>query len=181
MTIPSILPPNASSLLKDLEQASAKRLIPLQDTVLRYVNNPNLCPVHLLPWLAWAVSVDVWNNDWPLETKQAIIRQSVQIHKQKGTIGALRRALSAFSFVDIRIEEWFNYGGAPFKFRVFAELLEAEHSLIDLDMIYTTIMQTKNLRSHLESFIAEIETISDTPYVAAAVGMLEKTTIYPLE
>jgi phage tail P2-like protein len=177
--IPSILPPNATPLQKDLEQAAAERLVLLQDNPLRWLGNPDNCPEKILPWLAWAMSVDVWNNGWPPETKRAVIRQSVRVHKQKGTIGALRRALSAFAFANITIEEWFNYGGDPFKFRVYAKLLESEHSLDEASLIYSTIMQTKNLRSHLESFLTQIETINDRPKAACGFGFVETTTIYP--
>lgn len=178
-TTKSILPPNASQLQKDFEQAASARLLSLQDNPLRFLSNPDLCPEYLLPWLAWAVSVDVWNNDWPPATKRAVIRQSVQVHKQKGTTGALRRALSAFGFADIDIAEWFQYGGDPFTFRIRAKLLEAGHSIDEMNLVHTTIMQTKNLRSHLESFLPEIETKNNTPKIGIVFGHLEWTTIYP--
>lgn len=175
----SILPPNASPLQKDLEAATSGRLSLLDTSPLRNLSNPDLCPPHILPWLAWAMSVDVWDNNWNDATKGAVIRQSVQVHKQKGTIGALRRALSAFGIADITIQEWFDYGGEPFMFRVFANLREGGHSLNELDLIRTTITQTKNLRSHLEKFLPVIETHSDTPKVAVAIGMRETTIIEP--
>jgi len=118
--IKSILPPNATPLQKDIEAATASRLLSLDTDVLRRIINPDQCPVALLPWLAWAMSVDVWNNDWPTDTQRRVIRESVQVHTQKGTIGALRRALSAFLYAELRIEEWFEYGGEPYTFRVRA-------------------------------------------------------------
>src|SRR5574344_1255844 len=115
--IKSILPPNATPLLKDLEQSTASRF-PLLYGGVRYLNNPDLCPDYLLPWLAWAVSVDVWSDDWESSQKRATIRQSIQVHKEKGTLGALKRALIVFSYANIDIQEWFNYGGDPFTFRI---------------------------------------------------------------
>lgn len=177
----SILPPNASPLLRDFENAVSVRHFLLQNNPLRYLNDPGQCPEHILPWLAWAMSVDVWNNDWSLATKRAVIRQSVQVHKLKGTIGALKRALTAFGFTDTRVEEWFEYGGTPFTFRVYAKLFEDGHSLLEMGLVLTTIMQTKNLRSHLEKFLPQIETTNESPRMALAFGHLETTTIYPRE
>ncbi len=58
---------------------------------LRTLYNPDTCPVHLLPHLAWAWSVDRWDPEWPESVKRAAIKASFYIHKHKGTIGALRR------------------------------------------------------------------------------------------
>ncbi len=178
--IKSILPPNATALEKDFEQTFAQRLAALNGN-LRYINNPDLCPSNLLPWLAWAVSVDVWSNSWTDSQKRAVIRESVQVHRTKGTLGALKRALAAFVFSDIRIEEWFEYGGEPYMFRVYAIFREDGLSMDDADLIYNSIMQTKNLRSHLEYFRPELETENKRPKVGIAFGHLETTTIYPRE
>ena len=177
----TLLPPNASLLLRDFEDAVSVRHYLLQNNPLRYMNNPDKCPAEILPWLAWAMSVDVWNNDWLVATKRSVIRQSVQVHKLKGTIGALKRALSAFMFADIKVEEWFEYDGDPFTFRVYAKLFENGHSLLEMGLVFSTIMQTKNLRSHLEKFLPQIETINNRPKTAIAFGHLENTTIYPRE
>ncbi len=179
--IKSILPPNATPLQKDIEAATASRLLSLDTDVLRRIINPDQCPVALLPWLAWAMSVDVWNNDWPLDTQRKVIRESVQVHTQKGTIGALRRALSAFLYAELRIEEWFEYGGEPYTFRVRAVFSEEGFSVSDTELIYSTIMQTKNLRSHLDYLRPELETVNDRPKAAISFGHLETTTLYPRE
>ena len=176
----SILPPNATPLLKDWEAATSSRLSAL-DGGVRYVNNPDLCSAHLLPWLAWAVSVDVWSDDWDAAQKRAVIRQSIQVHKQKGTLGALRRALAAFAYARIDIQEWFKYGGDPFTFRVVIEFIAGGASVKNCEEIYETIMQTKNLRSWLEAIAAKIETDNATPNMAARFGYEETICVYPRE
>ncbi len=177
--IKSILPPNASVLQKDVEAVITERLLSLNIDVISWMNNADICPEEILPWLAWAVSVDVWDNNWSIETKRSVIKESIQVHKLKGTIGALRRALASFGFADIRIEEWFDYGGEPFTFRVYAIFQEDGLSIEEANLIHASIMQTKNLRSHLDQFRPEIETISNRPTYGIAFGHLETTTIYP--
>lgn len=179
--IKSILPPNATQLQKDLEAATAQRLLSLNVDQLRYMTNPELCKAEFLPWLAWAMSVDVWNNDWPVDTKRTVIRESMQVHQTKGTLGSLRRALEAFMASEIRIEEWFEYNGDPYMFRVYAVFRDVGMSLDDIETIHRTIVQTKNLRSQLEYFLPEIEHREPVPNVGVAFGHLETTTIYPRE
>lgn len=61
--------------------------------------SPDECPSHLLPWLAWALSVDEWDRDWPEEIKRQVISESVAIHRRKGTVEAVKRLLRAQGWV----------------------------------------------------------------------------------
>lgn len=118
----------------------------------RQMWRPTDCPAALLPWLGWAFSVDAWSSSWTEAQRRAAIQQSVDIHQHKGTVGALRAALSTVG-VSLEISEWHQQTpkGAPFTFRI---TLDGESSgwtraqlLALLDMVYAT----KNLRSHLEA------------------------------
>lgn len=175
-----ILPPNATPLQTDLDDAIAFRLGSL-DIPNRWLYNPDLCPEHILPWLAWAVSVDVWNKEWAVETRRAVIKASLQVHTQKGTIGALKRALAAFKFDNIKVEEWFEYGGEPFHFKVLVEVLTTDFDIFELTEVYSVIQKSKNVRSRLESLEAYLATRTDMPIMAAAMMSGECTTIYPKE
>lgn len=176
----SILPPNATPLQKDLENAIAFRLGKL-DIPNRWLMNPEKCPEHILPWLAWAVSVDVWNDAWAVETRRAVIKASLQVHKQKGTIGALKRALAAFNFDNTQVEEWFEYGGEPFHFKVLVEVLTADFDILELTEVYSVIQSAKNVRSHLDSLETYLATRTNMPIIAAAIMSGEVITIYPKE
>ena len=102
----SLLPINAAGLLRDLEQVGNKILD--LEIANNLVCNPDKVPENILPWLAWALSVDDWSDNWPEEIRRNVIKASVEIHRRKGTIGALKRALQAFNCSNIRIEEWFD-------------------------------------------------------------------------
>ena len=177
----SILPFNATPLLKDFETATSARLSLLTDNQLRWLNNPDHCPAHILPWLAWAVSVDVWSDEWPVEQKRAVIRQSIQIHKQTGTLGALKRALAAFTYAKVDIKEWFETGGDPFTFRAVIEFINDGASVANVQEIYETIMRTKNLRSWLVAISAELTNHNDTPFLANRFAYEETICVYPKE
>lgn len=70
-----------------------------------HIWNPGTCPVAFLPWLAWALSVDEWSDTWTEATKRAVIAASVEVHRRKGTIGSIRRALAAAGYGDAVVQE----------------------------------------------------------------------------
>ncbi|MCF6435200.1 phage tail protein I [Pseudoalteromonas sp. MMG022] len=103
----SLLPPNASGFEQAHERAShfsPAKSIP--DYVAKHWD-PETCPESLLPWLAWSLSVDEWDEQWPTEAKRTLIQNSVTIHKHKGTVGAVKRALASLGVV-MEFFEWFE-------------------------------------------------------------------------
>lgn len=94
----SLLPANATTLERNSSHALAKATdLPVP---IRELWDPATCPKSLLTWLAWAFSVDDWNPNWGEDVQRRVIEQSVQVHRRKGTRGAVRRALEAY-FGDI--------------------------------------------------------------------------------
>ncbi len=57
--LPTILPPNAQETERELEQLSG-RLLGFGDPIAG-LWDASLCPEHLLSYLAWAFSVEVWD------------------------------------------------------------------------------------------------------------------------
>lgn len=90
----SLLPPNATVLEKALEDALGK---PIEAIVapLRELYQPEVIPEDFLPWLAWAVSTDVWDPDWPAEQKRALIAEMLELHRIKGTKAGIAGYLRA--------------------------------------------------------------------------------------
>ena len=171
----SLLPINASELLKDLESSSLRATT--LETLNRYIANPDLAPDTILPWLAWAVSVDDWSDNWSLSVKRNVIKASINVHKKKGTIGALRSALEAFNYENIRVQEWFEYGGNPHFFRVFFDVTEAGFDVGILPEVQKVIDNTKNVRSHLESLKAFLSNEMSLIHMGSAIISKEITPL----
>lgn len=85
----SLLPSNSTPVERAIESAT-DRPVP---TPIRDLWNPERCPAAVLPWLAWALSVDDWDASWTEEVQRGVIAASVEIHRRKGTIWAMQRAL----------------------------------------------------------------------------------------
>lgn len=155
--LPTVLPPNAQSIELTLEQLSA-RLQGMADPVAA-LWDAEICPEHLLGYLAWALSVEVWDPAWSENERRRVLIDAVQVHRVKGTIGAVRRALEGIGFrTDIR--EWFETGDDPHTFRIeaFGEDVFAGGFAINvalLEMITDILDNVKPERSHFTLRIGE--------------------------
>ncbi|HHJ0573603.1 TPA: phage tail protein I, partial [Escherichia coli] len=101
----SLLPPGSTSLERRLAQ-TCSGISDLQ-VPLRDLWNPATCPVSFLPYLAWAFSVDRWDESWTESVKRQVVKDAFYIHQHKGTTSAVRRVVEPFGFL-IRIIEWWQ-------------------------------------------------------------------------
>lgn len=60
---------------------------------LRTLWDPHLCPSSELPLLAWAWSVDIWDDGWPETRKREVIAEARAYHSRKTTLAGYRMAL----------------------------------------------------------------------------------------
>lgn len=109
MTAPAtLLPPSSTPLERALDQTAADRMAALP-SVVASLWNADTCPAPLLPYLAWAMSVDEWNDGWGVDKKRAVIKESRYIHQHKGTLSAIKRALTAIGQPGATVIERGNY------------------------------------------------------------------------
>jgi len=98
-----LLPPNASALERRLDATMEESTsLPVN---ISSVWDPATCPIESLPHLAWANSVDFWADEWPEEDKREVVAQSLQVHRHKGTPGAIKDAIRAAGYGDVEIIE----------------------------------------------------------------------------
>jgi phage tail P2-like protein len=165
----TLLPINATAQERALEAATAR--ISDVPVLVRESWNPDTCPAALLPWLAQAFSVDAWDANWTDAQKRQAIKDSVFVHRHKGTIGAVQRALAAIG-LNVQVQEWFNQlpAGDPYTFRL---LMTADHVGFDQNAIAKVgglVDATKNLRSHLSAIVPTVLTAAG-PTIAAVTAM----------
>lgn len=103
----SLLPAGNSGLAElAIEQTSA-RIEAFPDRI-RPLWNSETIPAGILPWLAWALSVDEWAALWTEEQKRDVVAASIDVHRRKGTVGSIRRALIAAGLGDAELIERFG-------------------------------------------------------------------------
>ncbi len=143
----SLLPPNSTPLERALERATAPGLDP---DVIRTLWNPATCPAHLLPWLAWAVSVDEWDDSWDEGTQRRVIAASIPIHRRKGTVAAVRAALTVLGH-RVHLVEWWKQTPRGVPHTALAEIEIDNRGLDDLTLagLEQRIRSVKPARSHI--------------------------------
>lgn len=87
-----LLPPAQTRLEAALGQSM--RPAGLTPEAIATLWNPWLIPANLLPWLAWALHVDNWDDAATEAQQRDAISQSILLHRKKGTPWAIKRALS---------------------------------------------------------------------------------------
>ena len=135
----TLLPPNAFDLEKALAEAVA---LPELAMPHRAIWSPQDCPEALLPYLAWTFSVDEWDPAWPLSVRRQVVANSIEVHRRKGTLSAVRQAVSAFGG-SISIREWWEMDplGEPGTFTLSLALSEVSGAPPTAEYIDATIRQ----------------------------------------
>ncbi|AIR03400.1 tail protein [Cedecea neteri] len=152
----SLLPPNALPAERALEAANNSLVLAVPLTI-RDVKNPDTCPLHLLPWLAWEYAVDFWDPAWTEAQKRQVVKDAAYVHQHRGTAGAVRRALGAVGY-PTKVVEWFEDAprAEPYTFRVEVYSTEGINAAL-----YEQIRRQVNKAKNLRSFLASIDIIGE--------------------
>ena len=171
-----LLPPNATPQERALSEAIA-RISGVDVSGIRAVWNPDTCPANLLPWLAWAFSVDQWDSNWLEEQRRETVRRAIAVQRKKGTAGAVKSALGALGFT-ARLQEWHQLtpAGAPYTFRLCLETSAAPITSAEIAAAIATVDSVKNLRSHLERTEIAVS-VPAQMYVGGAVMIGNEITV----
>lgn len=172
-----LLPPNATDQERAISEAGAR--VSSVPVLVRESWNAEHAPAAILPWLAWAYSVDEWDGAWTDAQKRGAIRQSAAVHRIKGTIGAIRTALQALGH-DIRVQEWFSQSpkAAPYTFRLLLELSGTGLDTAGIAKLLNVVRSAKNLRSHMTEIVPTVTTAPVLYTAAAGMTGLEITVGY---
>lgn len=154
-------------------QEALRNPMPIADLI-----NPDRCPEKLLPYLAWAFSVDKWDENWTAAVKRLAIKQSFFIHKHKGTISAIRRVVEPIGYL-AEVKEWWqeNPQGEPGTFRLTVDVSENGLNEETYNELVRLVEDVKPVSRHLTLAIA----ITPVGELTAFFGQYEADilTIYP--
>ena len=116
-----------------------------------------------LDYLAWELNIQWYDTGAPIDVKRNLVRDSDKVYKKLGTKWAVENVINTY-FGDGYIDEWFQYGGDPGRFRVyssnptlneskFAEFLNILHKVkrasSQLDGVFITLSGQMNLYAGL--------------------------------
>lgn len=171
----SLLPLNSVSL----ELAIAVATDETTQIPLRTLYNPQTCPAHLLYHLAWAWSVDRWDENWSESVKRAAISASFYIHQHKGTIGAIRRAVEPLGYL-IDVQEWWQTvpQGTPGTFALKVGVLDTGITEEMYQELTSLIDDAKPVSRHMLELAISLETTGRF-YIGVSVSEGDEIDVYP--
>lgn len=171
----SLLPPGSSALERRLAQACSG--ISGLNVPLRDLWNPDTCPVNFLPYLAWAFSVDRWDESWAESVKRKVVKDAFYIHQHKGTVSAIRRVVEPLGYL-IRVIEWWKTNDVPGTFRLDVGVLDTgitEEMYHELERV---IADAKPCSRHLIGLSITLDANGTVP-VAVTSYSGDELTVYP--
>lgn len=161
-----LLPLNATKQERALSLSTARAgavPVPVGD-----LWDPFTCPLGILPWLAWSLAVDPWNSSWTEAQKRQAIADSIAVHRVKGTIGALKRALQSIGYECVVNDNT----GTAYVFRVGIDVTEGAAVDTAYAQAQSIALKVKNARSHLLSIDSLIKHDAMSVLAAECDGVL---------
>ena len=128
-----------------------------------------------LPYLAkqfHVMGLEGWEFAHTEAEKRALLKQAVELHRRKGTLWAVRQGIKRYD-PNLDVQEWFEYGGRPFYFRLTGGVEQL--TLQQAVEMFHTIETLKSLRSKLDGGIDGQETVYHTTKFLTAVTMRVET------
>jgi len=144
-----LLPPNATPLERGLAAGSDR--IAAIPTPLAQLLDPANCPLALLPWLAWALSVPRWNNAWSEARKRQAVASALSDNAHKGTRASIEAVLADYDNL-LTVTEWWEDPAKPIPFSFYVDLpldgAGGARATADFaTALYADIVRMKNERS----------------------------------
>ena len=137
-----------------------KLLIDTAYNSLIYANIANL-PEKMIDLLAVELRTMYYDERLPLETKRTLVINTIKIYQKLGTPAAVKEMVT-YVCGNAMIEEWYEYGGKTYFFRVFVndDKLKKQQITYTHAEIVRLINTVKNTRSWLDyiCYFTEINT-----------------------
>lgn len=171
----SLLPLNRTPLERAIEAAGDEDL----KVGLRTLYNPDTCPAHLLYQLAWAWSVDRWDDSWSETIKRSVIRSAFFVHAHKGTLGALRRVVEPFGYL-IEVQEWWQAtpAGVPGTFALKVGVTDTGISEQTYNELSSLIDDARPVSRHMTGLVISLESRGGL-YFGCALQDGDELDVYP--
>lgn len=148
-----------------------QKLIAYSERICVYAAIDEL-PERILDVLAVELRTQYYEPDMTLETKRNIVKKTLLWYHHAGTPSAVREMIEAVFGIG-EVEEWFEYGGKPYYFKIITDTALTEDIM---ERFAKIIGKVKNTRSHLEA-IELIRSHWGDMYVACAAVTQGKSVI----
>lgn len=102
----------------------------------------------ILDLIATELRTQYYNKSLSKETKVKLIKNTLSWYQKLGTPSAVEELIK-IAFGEGKIEEWFEYNGLPYHFKITTEQLLTQENM---DLMINMIDRVKNKRSIIDGF-----------------------------
>lgn len=158
---------NGNAMMRAIE-AGMRYFLDAAQEALDTWHDPSKMPEWRLDELAWEYGI-VYDNDADVDTKRNWIANAIDFYQSYGTADGLAKYLSA-RFGTVNIEEWWQYNGQPYHFRVTVGGVWDESASA---WAVKAINEVKNVRSELDEISVSSEDSISAVLTGAGAGGVE--------
>lgn len=129
-------------------------------------------PESVLDELGSQFNIPEYSSTLPIDAKRNLIKTAISTHRKRGTVAAVRQVVTDI-FGDARLEEWFEYGGEPYYFKVYASNV----TTVEQALLFKSIASSQNVRSILEAIIINL-IFENTLYFGSVVQVADAVNVF---
>lgn len=168
----SLLPAYMHEAWKSYEQMAKEDRLLIDPSLINA--SPDSCHAALLPFLAWETGIGI--SGLTEGVKRSVIAAAFKSSRYAGTAQSVVDIVEGFTAA-ATVEEWFEYSGLPFHFRVLIESIGQAYSAEDLAWLETAVNKRKNVRSVLESIQVQASIDPAVMYLGGVSSSFEIITL----
>lgn len=129
---------------------------------------------NLIDCLAVQLHVDEYDDTATLSVKRQQVKESLLLHRMKGTKYAVQKAVSTV-YQSAKVEEWPAYSGDPYHFRISGITASIEGGAV-VNKLVRLVNAYKNTRSWLD-YVRFMRTCNGSVKFGASINLVRKTNI----
>ena len=131
----------------------------------------------VLDELAWQFNVVEYRKEYDISIKRELIKGCMELHYKRGTVASVIDVVEKI-YGSARIEEWFEYGGQPYHYKIYTSNIQSNDEMIQ--ELMKIVKEAQNVRSWLEEVIIEIME-SMQLYVGCKVIIMDDVTLRTMD
>lgn len=115
----------------------------------------------ILDLLAWEMHTDFYDVELPIDTKREIVKNSLFWHRTKGTPSTIEELITTV-FGDGEVEEWFQYDGKPYHFRI--KTSNPSVTGVSVEQFRKAVNNVKRKSTRMDEVIIVVDAFMDINY-----------------
>jgi phage tail P2-like protein len=169
VTLLELLPPNLADIPEIIAAGRAidkqwQKLAARIKEVLTFADIDNASS-DVVDMLATEMNVDFYDSTLALAKRRAMVKNGYLYKYRKGTAYAVKQIVTD-AYDTAYVEEWFDYNGKPFHFRITTEAGMPDETTIN--KIFSAVKAVKNVRSTLD-YLGAVKKVNEPVYYGFAV------------